>query len=93
MDCVVMFPPIRDDCRHFQHKFRFLKLGGHLIAVVNLSVTFGENPQRIEMMELIASCGRIVRELPAGTFEGEVGHVRTVIVELTSGQAAWPALP
>lgn len=81
-DRIVMNPPFsRDqDCRHVSHAFGFLKPGGKLIAVVGSYALSGKgSAARDDLRALVARHGRVVEDLPAGTF---ANAARSVIIEL-----------
>jgi predicted RNA methylase len=85
-DRVVMNPPFsRDqDARHVCHAFTFLKPGGRLVAIVGHYALNGKTDERRRFQDLIRQYGRIVKELPPGTFEN---NARAVIVELNRHEA------
>lgn len=80
-DRVVMNPPFsRDqDTRHVCHAFTFLKPGGKLVAIVGSYALNGRTEDRRRLQDLIRAHGRLVRELPPGTFEN---NARAAIIEL-----------
>ena len=83
-DRVVMNPPFsRDqDCRHALHAWQFLKPGGRLVAIVGHYAVYGtRNPDRDRFRALMTHHGRVVDNLPAGSFPDCTA--RAVIVELT----------
>ena len=83
-DRIVMNPPFQrnQDIEHVRHAFDFLKEGGKLLAIMSPGFTFGETRIRREFRDFVAEHGRIVKELPEGTFKESGTNVRTVIVEL-----------
>lgn len=83
-DRVVMNPPFTadQDIKHVRHAFKFLRDGGRLIAIMSPGFTFGEKRARREFRDFLEEHGRIVRELPEGTFKESGTNVRAVIVEL-----------
>lgn len=79
-----MNPPFsRDqDCRHVLHAFRFLKPGGRLVAIVGSYAVHGSrNPERDRFRAIMREHGRVLRDLPAGTFPD--CNARAVVIELT----------
>lgn len=83
-DRIVMNPPFsRDqDCRHVCHAFKFLKPGGKLVAVVGSYAVSGRGSSaRDALRSLVSRHGRVVEDLPAGTFENAA---RSVIIELNN---------
>lgn len=84
-DRVLMNPPFTNDqdIKHVMQAFRFLKPGGKLYAIMSPGFTYGSQRNiRKEFSELVALYGRVVRELPGGTFRESGTDVTTVIVEL-----------
>lgn len=93
-DRVVMNPPFTgdQDIDHVLHAFKFLKPGGKLVAIMGKSFTFGEQKKRSEFRRFVEDNGRVVRDLPRGTFEESGTMVETVVVELTKQQALQASL-
>lgn len=86
-DRVVMNPPFsRDqDARHVCHAFSFLKPGGKLVAIVGSYALNGKTDDRRRLQDLIRAHGRLVRDLPPGTFEN---NARAAIIELVKPAVA-----
>ena len=86
-DRIVMNPPFsRDqDVRHVCHAFTFLKPGGKLVAIIGHYGLNGKTDDRRKFVDLMRLHGRIVRELPPGTFDN---NARAVIVELAKPSVA-----
>jgi predicted RNA methylase len=85
-DRVVMNPPFagNQDIAHVTHALKFLKPGGKLVAVMGKGFTFGEAKPRREFRQLMADLGgRILCDLPAGTFKESGTDVATVVVGIT----------
>lgn len=80
-DRIVMNPPFsRDqDARHVCHAFRFLKPGGKLVAIVGSYALNGRTDDRRKFAEAMNRFGRVVRDVPPGTFDN---NARAVVVEL-----------
>ena len=77
-----MNPPFsRDqDCRHVCHAFNFLKPGGKLVAIVGSYAVSGRgSADRDALRALVSRHGRVVEDLPAGTFDN---NARSVIIEI-----------
>lgn len=85
-DRIVMNPPFsRDqDARHVCHAFTFLKPGGKLVAIVGSYALNGKTEERRKLQDLMRQHGRIIRELPPGTFEN---NARAVIIEMVKHAA------
>jgi predicted RNA methylase len=83
-ECIAMNPPFTgdQDIKHVLHAYRFLAGGGKLAAIMSPGFTFGESRIRREFRAFLAEHGRVVRELPEGTFKEAGTNVRAVIVEL-----------
>ena len=83
-DRILMNPPFTNDqdIKHIRHAFQWLKPGGKLYAIMSPGFTFGSTKIRTEFRDFVAEHGRIVKELPAGTFAESGTDVKTVIVEL-----------
>lgn len=81
-DRIVMNPPFsRDqDARHVTHAFQFLKPGGKLVAIMGHYALNGRGAERERFARLMTQHGRVVRELPPGTFDN---NARAVIVEIS----------
>src|SRR4051812_7333314 len=84
-DRVVMNPPFTNDqdIDHVLHAYKFLKPGGKLVAIMAKGFTFGENRKRSGFRDLLKQHGRIVMDLPAGTFKESGTMVETVVVVFT----------
>jgi predicted RNA methylase len=82
---VLMNPPFTNnqDIKHVQHAYQFLKPGGKLYAIMSPGFTMGGIAIREDFKRFVAEHGRIVKELPEGTFSESGTEVRTVIIELT----------
>jgi predicted RNA methylase len=80
-DRIVMNPPFsRDqDVRHVSHAWKFLKPGGKLVAIVGSYALYTNTEARKALQEILQRHGRVVRELPAGTF---TNNARAVIIEM-----------
>jgi len=89
-DRVLMNPPFTEnqDIKHVLHAFQFLKPGGKLYAIMSPGFTTGDNKTRSNFRAFLADHGRIVQDLPEGTFKESGTNVRTVIVEVTREGAA-----
>lgn len=85
-DRIVMNPPFsRDqDARHVCHAWTFLKPGGKLVAIVGHYALNGKTDDRRRFQDLMRQHGRIIRELPPGTFDN---NARAVIIELAKHAA------
>jgi len=83
-DRVVMNPPFTgdQDIKHVRHAYRFLREGGKLVAIMSPGFTFGESHIRREFREFVEEHGRVVEELPEGSFKESGTNVRAVVVEL-----------
>lgn len=81
-----MNPPFsRDqDVRHVCHAFTFLKPGGKLVAIVGSYSLNGKTEDRRRFGDLIRQYGRVVDDVPPGTF---ANNARAVIVELRKHEA------
>ncbi len=83
-DRVVMNPPFtRDqDIDHVLHAFKFLKPGGKLVAIMARGFLFGEQKKRSAFRSKVVDIGRLLTELPEGTFKESGTMVATVVIEL-----------
>jgi predicted RNA methylase len=86
-DRVVMNPPFTNnqDIDHVLHAFEFLKPGGKLVAIMGKGFLFGEQRKRAEFRQFLESHGKVVQDLPRGTFQESGTMVETVVVELVRG--------
>jgi phospholipid N-methyltransferase len=80
-DRVVMNPPFakQDDIRHVLHAWKFLKVGGRLVAVMSNGVTFRSTPLTGQFFALKESQYGELHPLPEGSFKESGTGVNTVI--------------
>ncbi|MDX0541648.1 methyltransferase [Sinorhizobium medicae] len=83
-DRVVMNPPFakQDDIRHVLHAFKFLKLGGRLVAIMSNSVLFRDNKLTADFRGFVASHSGTMTALPEGSFKSSGTGVNTCIVTI-----------
>jgi hypothetical protein len=61
----------QDDIRHVLHALKFLKPGGHLVAIMSASTMFRANKLATDFRELVASMGE-----PSSFFPKEPSRLR-----------------
>lgn len=76
------------DIDHVLHAYKFLLPGGKLVAIMSKGFLAGEQKKRAGFRQFLAEHGKVVLELPSGTFQESGTMVETVVVELNGGPAA-----
>lgn len=83
-DRVVMNPPFTkgQDIAHVTHALNFLKPRGVLVAITGKGWTFHDTKRAADFRNLVARHGRILEELPEGTFRESGTDVATLLISL-----------
>lgn len=78
---IAMNPPFSrgQDMAHVQHAFRFLALGGRLVAIMSPGFTFRSDRKAVEFREWAEGLGASWEDLPEGSFKESGTGVRTVL--------------
>lgn len=83
-DRVVMNPPFarRDDIRHIQHAYKFLRPGGRLVSIASSSVTFRDDFMARNFRGEVQDCGGQILMLPEGSFKASGTMVNACVVTM-----------
>ncbi len=86
-DRVVMNPPFdrERDIDHVMHALKFLKPGGHLLAIMSAGTEVRSTKKSEAFRELMNSMGATWRDLPAGSFASVGTHVNTGVLTVVAG--------
>lgn len=86
-DLIFMNPPFTNnqDIDHVLHAFRFLKPGGQLYALMSPGWLSGTQPKAKldRWRKVFGAFGRMLEQVPAGTFKESGTEIRTLFIKLT----------
>jgi hypothetical protein len=83
-DRVLMNPPFskRNDIKHIEHAFQFLKPGGVLVAIASSGVLYRDDKLAKEFRQFVGQNEGKIWENPAGSFKESGTMVGTVMVRM-----------